>query len=482
MARLSEQQALEICVIRSIEQSAQNGVLWTTTEAKEATRVALDLAGQGASFSEMLSRRAQWAISHIAKRSPDKAIRVKEPKLPTVAAWFLCATAFVVGCTTDYLASKQQVDVVEFSLLGLIAWNICIFLWVFISFARKALPGSRKPPGWISETMTKLRFKSALGFGNRRTRPWVTSCQDRWVQLSHALTSTRTNIAFHIAAICFAAGVVAMLYSRGLPTQYQPGVAGSTWLDTKQIQQIFNFIVTPGAKLFGLEVPDIQAVANTQASDDHVGLARTLFHLHAASLIVWVLIPRAFLIVANALDRWRLKRAFPLPLNAAYFTALRAAWRGQKIAVVIVPFRYDITPQVKANLHKILERTYGMSVEIAIHQSVLMGDDPNDWKRTLNKDGHVAVFPVLNVAATAEANTHGALLKQLRLAIEAETPLVPIVDTGAFPQGNDERLHSRQRQWRQILDKVHMEPLFLDLGRGNESDLSIFQSRLNRDE
>ncbi|PZP30737.1 MAG: hypothetical protein DI603_14550 [Roseateles depolymerans] len=482
MERLSEKQALEVCVVRGIEQSGENGGLWTGIDAKEATRVALDLTGRDAGFSTMLSRRAEWAISHIAKRTPDKAIRLKEPTLPAVAAWILCAIAFFVGYMTDYLASKQQVDVVEYRLLGLIVWNVAIFLGVFFNFALKVLPGDRKPPGLISEAIAKLRFKSALGFSNMRRHPWMTACQDRWIQLSHALTITRTNITFHAAAICFAIGVVASLYLRGLPTQYIPGVAGSTWLDIKHIQKIFNFIVTPGAELFGLEIPDVQVVANMQASGDNLGLARALFHLHAASLIVWVLIPRAFLIIVNAVDRWRLRRAFPLPLNAAYFTALRSAWRGQKIAVAIVPFRYDMTPQVKSNLQRMLERIYGMSVEIEIHQSVLMGDDPNDWKRALNKDGHVAVFPVFNVVATAEADTHGVLLKKVRSAVEPETPVVPIVDTTAFPAVDDKRLRSRQLQWRQILDRVRAEPLFLDLGRADDADLSNFQRRLNRDE
>ncbi|MBK6851960.1 MAG: DUF2868 domain-containing protein [Burkholderiales bacterium] len=482
MARLSEHQALEICVLRCIEQSADNGGLWAPADAKEATQQAIELTGHSTSFCDLLSRRAQWAIDRIAQRSPDRAIRLREPKWPALAAWALCVFALVVGCMTDYLTSKQEVNVIEFSLLGLILWNLLVFTLVFFSFVLTALPGGTKPPGWLNEMIAKLRFSSALGFRVKRKRPWLTACQHNWVQLSNGLTSARTKIAFHAAAICFAAGVVAMLYTRGLPTQYHPGVPGSTWLDIKLTQQVFSFIVTPGAWLFGLQVPDVQAVADMRASGDNLGLTRALFHLHAASVIVWVLLPRSALVIFNSLHLWRLSRAFPLPLNAAYFTALRAAWRGQRIAVVVVPFRYEMTPQVKANLHRMLERTYGMSVEIAMLQSVLMGNDLWDWKRAINKEGHVAVLPVFNATATAEGNTHGALLKLLRAAIEAETPVIPIVDTSAFPLGNDERLRSRQIQWRQILDKVRADPLFLDLGRGDETDLSTFQSRLNRDE
>jgi len=482
MARLSEQQALEICILRSIEQSADNGGLWAAADAKEATREARDLTGHGTSFSDLLSRRARWAIDQIAQRSPDQAIRIKEPKWPAVAAWVLCACAFAAGGATDYLASKQQVDVVEASLLGLILWNLVVFLLVLISFLRTALHSGRKPPGLRGEAISKQRFKSALGFRVERARPWMAVCRDNWVMLSEPLNSTRTKIAFHAAAMFFAAGVMAAMYSRGLLTQYRPGVPDSTWLDIKLTQQVFNIIMAPGSWLFGLQIPDIQAVAEKRASGDTLGLAQTLFHLHAASLIVWVMLPRLVLVFVNALNRWRLRRAFPLPLNAAYFTALRAAWRGQMIAVVIVPFRYELTQQIRANLQKMLERIYGMSVDITIEQPVQMGQDPKDWKRAIHKEGHLAVFPVFNVVATAEANAHGALLNQLRAVVEPETPVVPIVDTTGLPPDNDERLRSRQRQWRQILDKVRAEPLFLNLGRGDERELSTFQSRLNRDE
>lgn len=481
MTRLSEHQALEICILRSIEQAADNGGLWSVADAKEATQEARDLTGAGASFSDLLARRAQWAMNLIAQRTPAKAVQLREPKWPGLAASGLCAVAFLAGCMTDYLSPRQQVQVIEYSLLGLILWNLFVYLWTVVSAVQAASSGGRKPAGLFNEWMAKLRFRSALQSGAQRKRPWLMACEESWVQLARPLTGARMKIAFHMAAICFAAGVVTMLYLRGLPTEYRPGVAGSTWLDIRLMQQLFTLIMTPGAWLFGLQMPEIAAVDQVLASGDGLSLARALFHLHAASVFAWVLLPRSVLVLASALHRWQLRRSFPLPLNAAYFTALRAAWRGQKIAVVVVPFRYEMTSQGKATLQRMLERTYGMSVEIDIQPSVQMGDDAKDWKRVINKAGHVAVFTVFNVVATAESNTHGVLLTRLRAVVEAETPVLAIVDTGAFPAGNEERLRSRQRQWRQILDKVRAEPLFLNLQSGDDPQLASFQKRLNSD-
>lgn len=469
-------------MLRSIEQAADNGGLWSAADAKEATQEARDLTGAGASFQDLLARRAQWAMAQIAQRFPDKAIQLRKPKWPGAAAWGLCALAFVAGCMTDYLASRQQVQVIEYSLLGLIAWNLFVFLWTFASSVQSALSGGRNQPGLFNEWLARLRFKSAIEWGaSQRKRPWLKACQDNWIQLSQPLTSARMKIAFHSAAICFAMGVVAMLYLRGLPTEYSPGMAGSTWLDVRLMQRLFTLVMSPGAWLFGLAMPDLGAVGELRGSGDALNLARILFHLHAASVFVWVLLPRLVLVLVNALHRWRLRRSFSMPLNAAYFTALRAAWRGQKIAVVVVPFRYEMTAQGKATLQKMLERTYGMSVEIDIQPAVQMGDDAKDWKRAINKAGHVAVFTVFNVVATAEPNAHGVLLTQLRAAVEAETPVLALVDTGAFPPGNEERLRSRQRQWRQVLDKLRAEPLFLDLQRSDDPQLASFQKRLNSD-
>ncbi|MBH9553950.1 DUF2868 domain-containing protein [Inhella gelatinilytica] len=482
MARLSEQEALAICVVRSIEQSAQSSGLWTKTEATKATQAALDLTGARASFSEMLARRAQWAINHLAQRSPEQALRIKDPKWLGAAAWLLCAAAFLAGCATDHLASGKQVNVVEYSLVGLFLWNFFVYFFVLDGLARTLLLGAPRSPSVISESIAKLRFRSALKISGQRTRGWLLACQERWIQLSRTLSTCRTNAAFHGAAVCFALGVLAMLYWRGLPTQYQASVAGSTWLDIEVTYQVFTFIVTPGARLFGLQIPSPEDVATLHANANSLELARGLFHLHAASLAVWVLIPRTLLALISLINLWRLRRAFPLPITAAYFTALRSVWRGQKIAVAIVPFRYEMSQQARLNLQKMLERGFGLSVDISIQQPVLMGDNPADWKQSLNKQGHVAVIPVFNVAATAESNAHGVFLTRLRSAIDAETPLVPIVDTAAFTQEDPRRLPERQAQWRRILDKVHTEPLFLDLESGTEGDISTFQNRMNRDD
>ena len=129
-----------------------------------------------------------------------------------------------------------------------------------------------------------------------------------------------------------------------------------------------------------------------------------------------------------------------------------------------------------------LERIYGLAVDISVEPAVLMADDSTDWKKAINREGHVAVMVIFNLAATAEADAHGALLKALRRGIDNGVPIVPIVDTGAFRQDDPERLRQRCKQWRQTLDKMKFKPLFLDLHRAGADDLKLLNQRLNHDD
>ena len=205
-------------------------------------------------------------------------------------------------------------------------------------------------------------------------------------------------------------------------------------------------------------------------------------YLYVASVLAWVIIPRLYLVALNAFSRWRMCRDFPLPMNGAYFTTLRAAWRGQRIGVSVVPFRYELSPALRSNLGAMLERIYGLAVDITVEQAVLMGEDATDWKKTVKREGHVAVIVIFNLAATAEADAHGALLQRLRKSIEDGTPVVPIVDTGAYRQDDPERFRQRCNQWRQILDRLKFKPLFLDLHKAAEDDLKTLDNRLNQDD
>ncbi|WP_396270452.1 hypothetical protein [Ideonella sp.] len=479
VTRLSEQQALAICVLRGMEQTPGGSAGWRPSDAKEATQEALALQGRGASFSDFLARRAQWALDTLRQRGDPGALNLQVPGWPRGAAVLLCVLAFVAGGMADYLETRQQVKFLEFHLLGLIAWNVVVYGLTLAGWVWAVLPGQRPATGGPSTLFAKLWFASAVPDSAMRKAPWFKEGQAQWATLATPLAAARLGLALHAAAMAFALGLVLTMYARGLPQQYSSAAVTSTWLDAAQIELLFNVVMSPGAQVFGLALPRLQDLAATSDAGLLLNLARQLFHLNAAALLVWVLLPRLALWSLLALQRWRRQRAFALPLNAPYFTALRAAWRREDIAVAIVPFRYDISPAVLNKLNSLVQQVYGQAAKVVTHAPVLMGEDAQDWKRALGKDGHVAVIVVFNATATAEASLHAALLKRVRDAVPRETPVLALVDIAAFPEGQEARLESRRQQWRQVLDAVRARPLFLNLGRLSDADKHSLQGRLS---
>ncbi|TDM08137.1 MAG: hypothetical protein C4K60_01130 [Ideonella sp. MAG2] len=236
--------------------------------------------------------------------------------------------------------------------------------------------------------------------------------------------------------------------------------------------------MSPGAWLMGLPLPQLQALAQAQDPEVLHRTAQQLFHLHAAAVLVWVLLPRLGLFSLHAVRRWRWTRFFPLALSAPYFTTLRLAWRKQRIAVALVPFRYEIHSGLMTVLQSLLQQVYGQAVDIATHPAVLMGEDAQDWKRTLHPDGQVAVLLVFNVTATAEPALHATLLGKVRKAVATGTPVLALVDEAAFPAGQVARLETRRQQWRQVLDAVGARPLFVNLSTVRPEDLQGLEQRL----
>ena len=121
---LTEHQAQQVTLVRILEQTQDNGSVWSASDAKEATRAAKDLVGTNASFAEFVARRAQWALEEISRRSPDWPIQLRQPRWPLVAGKLLIFFALAIGFLTDLIATSLfhpgKINVIEIPLVLLI--------------------------------------------------------------------------------------------------------------------------------------------------------------------------------------------------------------------------------------------------------------------------------------------------------------------------------------------------------------------------
>ena len=280
----------------------------------------------------------------IQRRTPDRAIRLRAPRLPFWAGFVLAVCALLAGFATDYLAAQPHIDVVEWPLVLLIGWNGLVFTWLSLAWLWRRWGQGRGRTGcplrcWGVGGCWKCRgcarVKGALGCG---IPPGLG-------RAGGALQAVRFRLAAHLAALLFALGAVGS-FCPGVSEEYRAGWKTTyTFVNGELLHAIVSVVLAPGAWLLNLPIPDAQHIDRLRMPGGAGEIAEPWIWLYGVSVLAWVAVPRLGLVLLNMLARWRLRRAFPLPLRAAYFITLRAVWRGQKIGVVVVPFATSCRPR-----------------------------------------------------------------------------------------------------------------------------------------
>lgn len=478
---LTEMQAQRVVLVRSLEQARDTGGRWSASDAKEATRATNELVGAKAPFDQFLARRAEWVIAELNKRKPNEKLDLRPPRWPKSAGWLLIVMALTVGLLTDHLVADQRVNIISYPLLVLILWNLLVCLWGVRQWFSQLLTPKDTQRSLLLDMVGKWRLYGAIPIASGKDASWVDNFKTEWSLASARLNQARINLAFHSAAVCFTLGVVLGLFFRALVKGYM-----ACWdtsfveVSAGTVHSIASVVLTPGAVLLNRSLPDIQHISGLHCRSGNGELAGPWIVLYIGSILAWIIIPRMLLGAAAGITSWRLQRTFPLPITNAYFNTLRALRSGNAVGVLAIPFRYELTEQIRSNLAKLLERVHGLAVTIVVQKPVLMGEDNGDWKAALGNERHIALFVIFNLTATAEPDAHGQLLRQILEDVDGRAPVIPIVDTSTYDDSSAERFNQRCNQWRSALDEVQCKPLFIKLmNPEDEKALLALGARLN---
>ena len=476
---LTEFQAKDAMLVKAIEQARENNAFWSATEAKEATRATIEHIDSKTPDDQFIARRAELVLDIISKKKSAPLINLTPRNQPSVAAWLMILSAFVVGFATNHLAADSRVNIVEFPLVGLILWNVLVVSTILSSAISKLFLSRNEEGGMLTDALGKWQLRGTIQSSPENMSAWVKQFKSDWCSIAAPLNRQRLALTFHTASILFTIGAMCSLYVRGFFKEYRAGWE-STFLSADSIHTIASIILAPGALLLDMKLPDVAHIASLRYPESTGEIARNWIHLYAASIAVWIIIPRSLLAIISAFLKWRQQISFPLPIRNTYFAALRAIRSGKRVDVIVIPFRYELTSQVEASLARLLERAYGLAVSISVHEPVLMGEDTADWKAALGNDRHIAVFVIFNLAATAESDAHGQLIKKLLSEVNGRVPVIPIVDTSSYINRDKDRFNERRNQWRCIFERIICKPLFLNLLAPDSSDVQIaLQNRLN---
>ena len=422
--------------------------------------------------------------------------------------------ALLVGFLTNEIGSSRVLDLLSLPMLGLILWNLVIYIVcaygaVQGARARKAPPG---PNGGSMALPTDgrrsirrfilswlLRMAGAPAdvqgppsagedgggnglqglhavIGEARNAFW-----SRWLILLKREAVEWTELIFHFGAIALVSGIVGGMYVRGLATEYKAAWE-STFLDGPTVARVVGITLKPAALILHERLPEVGrgprgepsiADLNIHAQEElepgrREGAARWI-HLYAVTALVFIGLPRLML---AGFARRRLRR---LHEQVPFDADLQVLWdkldrntRGEALIVQILPFCHEIDPTRRATLRSLMEAAFGRGSSVGFLSPLAYGGE-DDWLDGLAGGGSGGTVPgrlalVMSLSATPESEVHGWFIRELSRRIPIlgnggeETSFVVVLDALPFrdqfagiPEF-ERRLRERRGAWEAIID------------------------------
>lgn len=466
---MNESDARSALLVRAYETAppAQTGGRWSANDRLWATQAALQHEGEAASTAAFIARRARLAAERLCSRERGADLILRALGWRAWIGWALATLAFVAGVATDAIGPAQRINVLAPPLLVLLAWNLLVYA-AMLGRAAARRGGGATSPGPFARQIARAARAVALGRGIERLTPPLAGFARDWTLASAGLTASRVARMLHTAAAALAAGALFGMYLRGFALEYRAGWE-STFLDASAVHAILSFVLGPAAAISGIALPDAGALAAIRSTMSPGENAARWIHLYALTMALFVIVPRAFMALAQFLLERRLANNFPLPLDDSYFQAIARAQHGAVAEVRIVPYSIRPGAQATAGLNTLLARVFGPRTELAIVPTVPFGGE-DALDAALIPAPVALVAALFALTATPERENHGAFIDALAARMPPATPFAVLIDESAFRQRFDEsggtgtvRRDERRAAWRRMLAETAREPVFVDL-------------------
>jgi hypothetical protein len=370
---MEEPVARRVMLAHAIETADTEGKLLSEADRDQIDRQARQDAGVGGEEAgavapeRFLDARARRVIAAMAARNPGLAA-LQEP--PVWVHWLGVGTpvlALVLGVLTDVIANPHRVDLVSLPLLGIVGWNLAIYLILvaslFLTPQNQHRPFLAGLGRWTDGARASRRHTSNV-------RANVTALFHlRWYRATQALHLQRVKRVLHLAAAAWAVGVALSLLARGLVVEYRDGWE-STFLSATEVHAILSALRLPALLLFPFQPFTVQEVAALQfrQGGGAAGGARWVY-MYVALLLVVVVVPRLVL-AAIAYGRGRLlSRRVRLDLSEPYYQRIVSLLSSVRVQLCLITHR----AQDRAGLLKVLvqEKDSGATLIKSPHDDVL---------------------------------------------------------------------------------------------------------------
>lgn len=460
--------------------------LWTRADALWATKVASQTVGPQGTPQAFFEARAHAAMQRLAARDDGVrralALRGWRWSLLPIAAF----VAFVFGALAYDVGTHQRIDLLSMPVWVVVAWNLAVYVGLIVAWVRRF--GTDKPAFGELRRFIGKRFAARVAASPRKA-PALASFGKTWAELSWPTAVARAGSVLHLTAAALALGLVAGMYLRGLVLDYRAGWQ-STFLEPPRVTALLSTVLAPASKLSGVSVPDETGIAALRLAPDQQasGDAAPWIHLYAATLAIFVIVPRLLLALGSVLRGAWLARKLPVAIDEPYHQRLLQQHHrqhgGAGARVRVHPHGTAPGASAVLALRKLVARVLGDDTELEFSPVVAYGHEDQPAAPTAAAVTTVplgaapaAEIALFDASATPEAEAQGRFVESLRVRLARGSALVMVVDEAGFAArfGTDGgRVEQRRTAWRDLADKLGMPaPVFVNL----DGNVAAEQSR-----
>jgi Protein of unknown function (DUF2868) len=480
---VNESDARTVVFVRAIEFGAAQGGLVADAERAQLGRAAVELArwqaaGQGrpAGAEDFIVQRAKLLITRIGETSKDAARAFEKLRWRPVLGLLAPLLAFLLGALVEHVVDRHRLNILAFPLLGLVVWNISIYLWLLLRWLRPGKPAM--------SAMSRLLHSALAGLGKTllrrlpsRVASWHEDFIRTWIACSAPLTSARLARILHLSAAALAIGAIAGLFLRGLLFEYRAGWE-STFLDAPQVHAILAALVQPFAQLMAQPFPDVDHVAALRWDRGDGENAAPWIYLYSCAVSTIVILPRLGLAALAWFRERALSRHFPLDLDDAYFRRVLGSWRTVPAQVRVLPYAYGLGEPVSAGLHRLVRQHFGDGAQLHVLPTMAFGEeDTAELKPSSASPKPDLDIVLFNLASTPESEHHGVLLE--RLQAKGNPGVAILVDESAYrarlgaQSATDQRLQERREAWTAFASARQLKLSCIDLQAGDTNAFEL---------
>ncbi len=488
---MTEEEARWFFFIRAVELADPAEVILTREDRLRATMAALDQtesihAGgyrRGENDEAFLVRRSNYALTRIQARFPEAERAVRRLRWPAWLNWLLPLAALVLGLATNELGDSRQLNIIAFPMLGMLAWNLVVFLGLAVQAGRAVVRRQRSPRKTLLARLV-TRLSSSVQASGRPLDSGIAQFVDDWLVASERLTYSRASCVLHLAAAALAAGLILGMYARALPVEYSAGWE-STLIDAPMLHSFLGVVLGPASFIAGIPLANLPELRAMEWSAGGTGAnARPWLHLYAVTAGLFVMAPRLLLAGWYALSAARLSARFPTPgPDDRYVRKLiRSSSGGGGGVVRVVPYGFHPATAVVQRLQQVLAVVLGEGARLEIESPVDYGTE-DEWLAEVSLDSDLDHLVILfNLAATPETENHGAIVAGVmrRLAAQGSgTALTVLVDQATYRERLSsqaraaDRLIERRAAWESMLGRQGVQPTIIDSGEADSSALTL---------